>query len=75
MRATEACQTYGYHPGTDAYAGCMERAAAANQAWWSSLGQTLIEAQGRYQQSRPPPRQPTSCTTSVVGNYLNTYCY
>ncbi len=85
QRDANNCQTYGFTPGTDAFAQCMQNAAMQRQAAISQFmaiqQQQAAQQQQNYQQqmqaiqNQQRANQPTNCTTSYVGNQAYTHCY
>ncbi|MCD1644170.1 hypothetical protein [Aurantimonas coralicida] len=70
------CQTYGFSPGTSAYANCLmqldQTRIADATAKRRAFGEALSEL--GQAQNRQTYRQPVTCNTMRVGHMLTTSC-
>lgn len=67
----ERCAAYGFKPGTPEMAQCIENEAQARQH--TNALRSIAAAQ--VAASQPQPRQPINCTSTAMGNMVNTNCY
>lgn len=71
------CQTYGFKPGTSAFANCLmqldQTRIADATAKRRAMGEALSEI-GRSQQQQTY-RQPVTCNTMRTGHMMTTNCY
>lgn len=61
-----ACQAYGFAPGTDGYAACLQREANAEQERYNAAAAVL------YRGTRPAPA--ITCQSTAVGGTVTTSC-
>jgi hypothetical protein len=72
VRADNRCISYGFMPGTLDYNYCMERAAAAEQAFWAGLAGLAI---ANHQANQAARRPAVACTSGVTGmGVVSTLC-
>jgi hypothetical protein len=82
-RADQACQRFGFSPGTPSHAQCMERQVANERARQQMAGAALMEAGGQMMQGQPQartiappmPSQPVQCRSVQRGNQITTQCF
>jgi len=70
QKFTDACATYGFLPGTDVFAGCVEREVAREREAWNTVAVHLHASQ--------PPQQPPAslhCETTPLGRSMMTHCW
>lgn len=60
-----ACQGYGFTPGTEAYAACVQREDLAYREQHRAIQGNLLRA---------APQQPRICRTTSVGGVMTTTC-
>lgn len=74
----EQCQSYGFKPGSDAFAACIfqldQNRIAKNRQTRMAVAEALSEA-GEDMQRNAASNRPVSCNSIRVGNSVNTTCY
>lgn len=82
-RADQACQRFGFSPGTSSHAQCMERQVGNERARQQMAGAALMGAGGQMMQGQPQartppppmPSQPVQCRSVQRGNQVTTQCF
>lgn len=66
------CAAYGFKPGTPEMAQCIENEAQNSQH--NNAIRSVAAAQ-IFSASQQPVRRPINCTSTGMGNMVNTSCY
>lgn len=69
------CSAYGFKDGTDAMARCVENEAQSRQSSNAVRSIALMQAATAVNPAPTAPSRPVHCTTTAMGNMLNTNCY
>jgi hypothetical protein len=74
------CQSYGWEPGTDGYAHCMESQAEGRAAMFQQAAAQQQETQRQNTElwqreiEQNQRNQPVNCATQYIGNQAYTHC-
>lgn len=69
----QRCAAYGFKPGTPEMAQCIENEASNRQH--NNALRSIAAAQIMAASQPAPPQRPINCTSTAMGNTLNTNCY
>ncbi|MEP0150015.1 hypothetical protein [Roseibium sp.] len=70
----QTCRSYGANPGSDAYMACrlQQQRLRADEDLRFRQGMAAL---GQQMQAQNQPPRIVNCTSSRMGNYVNTSCY
>jgi hypothetical protein len=71
----KSCLNYGFEPGTQAYAQCVQDEYSRRRAEWNSAADSIATAGRNYDEQRNSRRNRSlRCTSTVNGDIVYTDC-